>query len=130
EAGYDTVLAGWTVRSAVTWLAPQADGEVNHGNWLPRRARQSGRIDADRSIGAFGIGASLFGSGARYDDLANTDRLAGYGLLDLRVSYAVNADWKVQFAANNVFDRHYETARWYAQPRRNYLLTFRYQPAH
>lgn len=94
------------------------------------RARQSGRIDADRSIGAFGIGASLFGSGARYDDLANADRLAGYGLLDLRVSYAANADWKVQFAANNVFDRHYETARWYAHPGRNYLLTFRYQPAH
>ncbi|RNK48389.1 TonB-dependent receptor domain-containing protein, partial [Xanthomonas vasicola] len=77
------------------------DGDANHGNWLPRRARQSGRIDADRSIGAFGVGASLFGSGALYDDLANTERLAGYGLLDLRVSYAVNADWKVQLAANN-----------------------------
>ncbi|MCC4602666.1 TonB-dependent vitamin B12 receptor [Xanthomonas campestris] len=128
EAGYDTELAGWTLRSALTWLQPQADGEVDHGNWLPRRARQSGRIDADRSFGAFGVGASLFGSGKRYDDLANTEQLAGYGLLDLRVSYAVNADWKVQFTANNVFDRQYETARWYAQPGRNYLLTFRYQP--
>ncbi|WP_434987858.1 TonB-dependent vitamin B12 receptor [Xanthomonas melonis] len=128
EAGYDTELAGWILRSALTWLQPQADGEVNHGNWLPRRARQSGRIDADRSVGAFGVGASLFGSGRRYDDLANTEQLAGYGLLDLRVSYAVNADWKVQFTANNVFDRRYETARWYAQPGRNYLLTFRYQP--
>ncbi|MCC4620505.1 TonB-dependent vitamin B12 receptor [Xanthomonas cassavae CFBP 4642] len=128
EAGYDTELAGWTLRSALTWLQPQADGDVNHGNWLPRRARQSGRIDADRSFGAFGVGASLFGSGKRYDDLANTEQLAGYGLLDLRVSYAVNADWKVQFTANNVFDRQYETARWYAQPGRNYLLTFRYQP--
>ncbi|WP_428946555.1 TonB-dependent vitamin B12 receptor [Xanthomonas oryzae pv. oryzicola] len=129
EAGYDTALAGWTLRTAVTWLAPQADGDVNHGNWLPRRARQSGRIDADRSIGAFGVGASLFGSGARYDDLANTQRLAGDGVLDLRASYALNADWKVQLTANNVFDRQYETARWYAQPGRNYLLTLRYEPA-
>ncbi|SMQ94268.1 TonB-dependent vitamin B12 receptor [Xanthomonas fragariae] len=129
EAGYDTELAGWTVRSALTWLQPQADGEVNHGNWLPRRAGQSGRIDADRSFGALGVGASLFGSGKRFDDLINTERLAGYGLLDLRVSYAINADWTILLTANNVFDRHYETARWYAQPGRNYLLTFRYQPA-
>ncbi|CAD7384475.1 TonB-dependent vitamin B12 receptor [Xanthomonas arboricola] len=129
EAGYDTELAGWTVRSALTWLQPQADGEVNNGNWLPRRARQSGRIDADRSFGAFGVGASLFGSGKRFDDLANTERLAGYGLLDLRVSYAVTVDWKVSLTANNVFDRQYETARWYAQPGRNYLLTLRYQAA-
>ncbi|MDM7555470.1 TonB-dependent vitamin B12 receptor [Xanthomonas fragariae] len=129
EAGYDTELAGWTVRSALTWLQPQADGEVNHGNWLPRRAGQSGRIDADRSFGALGVGASLFGSGKRFDDLINTERLAGYGLLDLRVSYAINADWAILLTANNVFDRHYETARWYAQPGRNYLLTFRYQPA-
>ncbi|MEQ8034193.1 TonB-dependent vitamin B12 receptor [Xanthomonas sp. WHRI 6106] len=129
EAGYETALAGWTLRSALTWLAPQADGEVGHGNWLPRRARQSGRIDADRTVGAFGVGASLFGSGKRFDDLANTERLAGYGLLDLRMSYAIKTDWKVQFTANNVFDRRYETARWYAQPGRNYLLTFRYQPA-
>ncbi|NIJ75661.1 vitamin B12 transporter [Xanthomonas campestris] len=129
EAGYATELAGWTVRSALTWLQPQADGEVNHGNWLPRRARQSGRIDADRSVGAFGVGASLFGSGKRFDDLANTERLGGYGLLDLRVSYAVIADWQVSLTANNVFDRQYETARWYAQPGRNYLLTLRYQAA-
>ncbi|MCC8552673.1 TonB-dependent vitamin B12 receptor [Xanthomonas hortorum] len=129
EAGYDTELAGWTVRSALTWLQPEADGSVNQGNWLPRRARQSGRIDADRSFGVFGVGASLFGSGKRFDDLANTERLAGYGLLDLRVSYAVNADWKVALTANNVFDRQYETARWYAQPGRNYLLTLRYQAA-
>ncbi|NIJ85592.1 vitamin B12 transporter [Xanthomonas arboricola] len=129
EAGYDTELAGWTVRSALTWLQPQADGEVNNGNWLPRRARQSGRIDADRSFGAFGVGASLFGSGKRFDDLANTERLAGYGLLDLRVSYAVTVDWKVSLTVNNVFDRQYETARWYAQPGRNYLLTLRYQAA-
>ena len=129
EAGYDTALAGWTVRSALTWLQPQADGEANHGNWLPRRAGQSGRIDADRSFGALGVGASLFGSGKRFDDLNNTERLAGYGLLDLRVNYAINADWTILLTANNVFDRHYETARWYAQPGRNYLLTFRYQAA-
>ncbi|KAB7772295.1 TonB-dependent vitamin B12 receptor [Xanthomonas maliensis] len=129
EAGYDTELAGWTLRGALTWLAPQADGGVDRGNWLPRRARQSGRVDADRRFGDFTVGASLFGSGARYDDLANTERLGGYGLFDLRVGYVLTPDWRILLSASNVFDRRYETARWYNQPGRNYLLTFRYQAA-
>jgi vitamin B12 transporter len=75
------------------------------------------------------MGGSVFASGARYDDLANTTRLGGYGLLDLRVGYEVNRDWSVALSANNVFDHQYETAAWYAQPGRNYQLTLRYHPA-
>ncbi len=129
EAGYDTTVAGWTLRTALTWLDPRADGQSNHGNWLPRRARQSGRVDLDRSFGDVSVGASLFAAGRRYEDLANATPLAGYGLFDLRMSYAVSASWNVGLSANNVFDRQYETARWYNQPGRSYLLTLRYHPA-
>lgn len=129
EAIASTELAGWQLRTTLTWLDPKADGDTNHGNILQRRARQSGRIDADRSFGAFSVGGSVFGSGERYDNLANTTRLAGYGLFDLRVGWQLAADWKLSLAANNVFDRSYETARWYAQPGRNYQLTLRYHPA-
>lgn len=129
EAGYDTTLAGWTLRTRLTWQDPKANGDTYHGNWLPRRARQSGRVDADRRFGLFSVGSSVYASGARYDELANTTRLGGYGLLDLRVGYEVNRDWSVSLSANNVFDRDYETAAWYAQPGRNYQLTLRYHPA-
>lgn len=129
EGGYDTTLAGWTLRTRLTWQDPKADGESNHGHWLPRRARQSGRIDADRGFGAFSLGASVFGSGERYDNLSNTTRLAGYGLVDLRVGYQLQRDWNLSLSANNVFDRDYQTAAWYAQPGRNYQLTLRYHPA-
>jgi vitamin B12 transporter len=30
---------------------------------------------------------------------------------------------------NNVFDKRYETAQFYNQPGRNYMLTLRYRPA-
>jgi len=129
EAVVDTTLAGWQLRATYTWLDPRADGDSNHGNVLQRRARQSGRLDADRSFGAFSLGGSVFGSGSRYDNLANTTRLAGYGLVDLRVGWQLADDWKLSLSANNVFDRDYETARWYAQPGRNYQLTLRYRPA-
>jgi len=129
EAIIGTELAGWQLQTTLTWLDPKADGNTNHGNILQRRARQSGRIDADRSFGAFSIGASVFGAGERYDNLSNTTRLAGYGLLDLRVGWQLADAWKLSLSANNVFDREYETARWYAQPGRNYQLTLRYHPA-
>ncbi|MDG2525813.1 TonB-dependent vitamin B12 receptor [Stenotrophomonas sp. HITSZ_GD] len=129
EAVTGAELAGWQLQTTLTWLDPRADGDTNHGNVLQRRARQSGRLDADRSFGAFSLGASVFGAGARYDNLANTVHLGGYGLLDLRVGWRIAQDWKLSLSANNVFDRDYETARWYAQPGRNYQLTLRYHPA-
>lgn len=129
EAVLDTTLAGWQLGARLTWLDPRAEGSSNHGNLLPRRARQSGRVDADRSFGAFSVGAGVFASGQRYDNLANTTRLAGYGLLDLRVGWQLATAWKLSLSANNVFDRNYETARWYAQPGRNYQLTLRYRSA-
>lgn len=129
EGIVSTELAGWQLQTTLTWLDPRADGNTNHGNVLQRRARQSGRVDADRSFGAFSVGASVFGAGERYDNLANTVRLPGYGLLDLRVGWQFADVWKLSLSANNLFDREYETARWYAQPGRNYQLTLRYHPA-
>jgi len=129
EAIAGTEWAGWQWQGSLTWLDPRAVGGANDGRWLQRRARQSGRIDADRSFGAFSIGASVFGAGDRYDNLANTTRLAGYGLVDLRLGWQLADAWKLSLSANNMFDRDYETARWYAQPGRNYQLTLRYHPA-
>ena len=130
EAVADTVLAGWDLRGSATWLDPRNDGDnPNHDKILPRRARQIGRIDADRRFGDFSIGASVTGAGERYDNLANTTRLAGYGLADVRVGYTFTPSWSLQLSANNVFDKRYETAALYNQPGRNYLLTLRYRPA-
>jgi vitamin B12 transporter len=129
EAVVDTVVAGWDLRASATWLDPRNDGDnPNHDKVLPRRARQSGRIDADRRFGDFSVGASVSGAGERYDNLANTTRMGGYGLVDLRVGYAFTPDWSVQLSADNVFDKVYETAALYNQPGRAYLLTLRYRP--
>jgi vitamin B12 transporter len=128
EAVVGTELAGWMLRSTLTWQDPRADGDTNHGNLLARRARQSGRIDVDRKFGRLRIGSSLFASGYRYDELRNSTRLPGYALLDLRVGVTLVGGWDLGLSANNVFDRDYQTAAWYAQPGRNYLLTLRYHP--
>lgn len=127
EAGIDTSVANWDVRLSANWLNPRNDADgANHGNLLPRRARRSGRIDVDRAFGTFDIGATLSGYGTRYDNPANTQRLGGYGLLDLRAGWRLDPAWSLALALNNVADKQYETARYYNQPGRNWLLTLRY----
>lgn len=122
-------VADWDLRASLTRLDPRNDGDnPNHDNFLPRRARASGRIDADRRFGRFSVGASVTGAGERYDNLANTTRLGGYGLADLRVGYAFAPSWNLQLSAANLFDKRYETAALYNQPGRTWLLTLRYQP--
>ena len=123
-------VLGWLVSTTATWLDPRNETPgYDDGNLLPRRARQTGRVDLDRSFGDFSVGGSWYVSGRRYDDLDNTHPLGGYALTNLRVAYALDRDWKVQLALNNAFDKNYETAWYFNQPGRNYMLTLRYQPA-
>lgn len=130
EATVDTTLAGWVLRASATWLDPRDAGNGYHdGNLLARRTRTGGRIDADRRFGAFSVGATANASGYRYDDPANSVRLGGYGTADLRIGYAFARAWTLQLNANNVFDKRYETAAFFNQPGRNYLLSLRYHPA-
>jgi len=136
ELTYATSLAGWDLSTQLSYVDPRADARLtaegaenpNYGNLLPRRAPRTGRIDIDRGFGDFRFGTTISGASARYDDAANSVRLAGYGTVDLRVEYAVTADWTVQARASNVFDREYETIAWYNQPGREYGLSLRYQP--
>jgi len=121
-------VADWLVTGTATWLDPRDQSHDYHGNLLPRRAHETARIDLDRSFGAFSVGGSWYVAGRRYDDLANQHPLGGYALTDLRMAYALNRDWKLQLALNNVFAKDYETAWYYNQPGRNAMLTLRYQP--
>lgn len=127
ELGVSTQLAGWDLRGSAAWIDPRNRSTgSNHDNILPRRARETARLDADRSFGAFNVGASVTAAGERYDNLANTHRLGGYATTDLRAGYAFNPAWRVNLSVNNVFDKQYETAAFYAQPGRTWMLTLRY----
>lgn len=122
-------VADWLVTGTATWLDPRNESPGNEGKLLPRRARQTANIDIDRTFGDFSVGGTWFVSGRRYDDLANQHPLGGYAITNLRVAYAISRDFKLQLALNNAFAKNYETAWYFNQPGRNYMLTLRYQPA-
>lgn len=127
ELTVSTVFAGWTLSGNATLLDPRDDGDgFNSGNLLPRRARTNARIDVDRRVGGFQLGASVNAMGERYDDPANARRLPGHGTTDLRLGYVLADAWTLQLNASNVFDKRYETVMFYPQLGRHWFLGLRY----
>ena len=120
--------AGWRWNGNLAWLDPRnAGGGFNDGKVLPRRARETARLDGDRGIGDdWQVGFSVTAAGHRFDDGGNFNRLGGYATTDLRLGYTLTPAWSLQLNAYNVFDRDYETAAYYNQPGRHWLLGLRY----
>ncbi|UXI66534.1 TonB-dependent vitamin B12 receptor [Tahibacter amnicola] len=130
EASVGAQFGDWSIDASATGLDPQNDANNSYkGNDLPRRARVSGRVDVDRAVGDFRFGLTFAGEGRRYDDLANTRSLGGYGTVDLRAEYALAPDWLVQAKVVNIADHDYTTAAFYNQPGRSHFVTLRYRPA-
>ncbi|HMB44099.1 MAG TPA: TonB-dependent receptor, partial [Luteimonas sp.] len=125
-----TSLAGWDLSGQATTTDPRNRSASNNDKQLPRRARESARIDLDRAFDRWRLGATWIAEGGRYDDVANTLRVGGYATLDLRAERALASDWSLQAEVRNAFDRRYETAAYYNQPGREWALSLRWRPSH
>jgi vitamin B12 transporter len=126
SAGYDS--DGWRAAIALTYMDPE---DRATGNQLARRTRQIARLDLDKTISDFVFGGSFIAEGHRYDDANNTDRLAGFGTLDLRAGWNFATDWNAHLVLANVLDKEYSTAREFATKKyiaagRTGMLTVRY----
>lgn len=103
--------------------------DANSGRQLQRRAKRFGTLRAETALQAWTLGASVVGSGQRFDDAANKTRLGGYGLLNLDAQYAFAKDWRLQLNVDNAFNRDYQTANFYQQAPRTWFVTLRYSPS-
>lgn len=130
ELTVSTTVAGWELSGQYSHVDPRnRSSGANHGNLLPRRARDTGRIDLDRRFGSLAFGASVNAAASRFDDAANMVRVGGFATLDLRVEYAFHTDWTVLARATNLFDRDYQLVDWYNQPGREFGVSVRWRPA-
>jgi vitamin B12 transporter len=122
-------IAGWLLDANLTLLDPRNESEgPNDGKLLPRRAEQSFRLDADRQFGKIGIGGTLFASGRRFDNDANTIPLDSYALFDLRAVYSFSDSLRLEGRIENLFDEQYETAAFFNPPGRTVFVALRYEP--
>lgn len=121
-------LDQWRLAAAFTAQDPE-DRQTD--NVLQRRAQRSARLDLDRRLGDLSLGGSLVVSGHRYDDAENENRLAGYGLLDLRAGWRFAPRWSGRVVVRNVLDKEYATTRnfsgWeYLNAGRSVMASLRY----
>ena len=102
-------------------------GDANHGKLLVRRAQDALRLGADWEAAGWSVGATVAAFSHRFDDVANTVRLAGYGTLDLRADWLLMPGTRLGLRLNNVGDQRYQTVLGYNQPGREGFVTLRHE---
>jgi vitamin B12 transporter len=89
-------------------------GAATYGNELPRRPADTANA-AVTYVWPFRLSTALAlrYAAPSFDDAANTIRLGGYVLLDIRTSYPINDHLQMYARVENLTDRHYEVAYQY-----------------
>ncbi len=124
EAGAGAVWAGWEIHGSLTLLDPRdsATGKV-----LVRRHKRTLRIDIDRNLGKTRVGATLQARSYSYNDLQNTQRVSGFGTVELRASHPLTPNWQIRAEISNLFDKDYEVIRGYNTEGRALFVTLSYR---
>ncbi|MBM3341605.1 MAG: TonB-dependent receptor [Betaproteobacteria bacterium] len=120
-------IQAWQLRANATLQDPRDDAT---GAQLRRRAKYLGSAAAEKTTGPWRVGAEVVASGARFDSTteAPNTRLHGYALLNLTARYALTRDWALDVRWGNVFNREYESARFFNDARGNGMVALVYQP--
>ncbi len=93
--------------------------DAGNGLDLARRPRHSINTSADYDW-SFGLktGATVTHVSASFEDAANTRKLAGYVLVDLRAAFPLTRTIELYGRVENLFNQQYETSFGYGTPRR------------
>jgi vitamin B12 transporter len=107
EASLQHVLFGWQGNLGISIIDPR---DRDTGKVLNRRAKRTLNLDLDRQFGEFAFGASWLVVSRAWNDAANTQEIAGHGLLNLRGSWQASNEVRLDLKVGNLFDKQYGTA--------------------
>ncbi|USI74314.1 TonB-dependent receptor plug domain-containing protein [Sphingomonas morindae] len=112
-----TPVEAFTLRWSYTYLdARDRTPGAGFGRRLARRPSNTGALNADyRWRFGLALGATLTMAGASFDDAANSRRLKGYSLVDLRAAYPLGRHVELYGRIENLFDARYQTVFQYGQ---------------
>ena len=93
---------------------------ANFGNRLALRPRDSANVSVDGQTPLnVSVGASLALIGDSFDNLANSVRLDGYALANVRASMPIGEAFEVYGRVDNLLDTEYEIVKNYGTYGRN-----------
>ena len=124
-----TRVNGINLGGSFDWLEPK---DNSSGRTLARRARRQLKLNADTRVHTaeldWTLGAEWLAVSSRWNNAANTQKLGGYGVLNLYASATIARDWQALLRFDNITDKSYEHASGYANPGRSVWLGLRWQP--
>ena len=129
-------LEGVTLGLDLTWRDTRVTASLDlqnptddaTGNLLPRRARTHGAVQWLQQTGPVQLGVEFVASSLRYDDAADTVKMAGYGILNLTVEWPFAKGFSLLIRGNNVFNRNYQLSADYATGGATAYAGLRWQP--
>jgi len=124
EVTWDLDAGAWHVHTAYTY-----DDAKDDTTDTPLLRRPRNKLDAlveRRFSEHFRAGAEVVSADSA-DDIGGTT-LPGYGILNLRATYAINSAWSLTGRVENLFDKDYELVHGYNTPGRSGFLEVVWQP--
>ena len=126
-----TAIESWLLDGSLDF---QSAENLFSGNTLPFRANIHGSLHLSKSWENWNFSSEIVSASARYNDSANTQKMAGYGILNFVVDHKINSDWSAQGRLNNLLDKDYALALdWsgapYNTPGANIFFSLRYTPS-
>ncbi len=120
---YELFLGGWTARASADFQNPKNE---TLDRQLPFRAREHGAASVAYGVGPWQAGVEVVASGPRYNNVANTQLLGGYAVVNLFGEYRFRDGWSLFARINNLLDKDYELIRGFATPGFNVFAGVRY----
>ncbi|NJD26227.1 MAG: TonB-dependent receptor [Betaproteobacteria bacterium] len=120
---YDGRVGSFVLGASYDYLDPRNE---DTDKLLPRRAKQYGTLALGQQEGPFEWRVEMQASDYRYDNVANTRKVAGYAIFNVYGAYRLARDWSVFARVNNLFDRDYELVADYATAGLNAFVGLRY----
>ena len=121
--GANTHLGDLALRGSLDFQNPVDD---TTGKRLARRAKQHASFAAEYTLAQAKFGLETQFSGNRFDNVANTRTLSGYGLMNLYSTYSLSKDLSAVARWNNVLNKDYALAYGYNTPASNVYVGFNY----
>jgi len=93
--------------------------DVNFGNDLARRPRQSASVSVDwKTPVGLSVGMTVLMVGDSFDDAGNFNRLDGYVVAGVRAEMPIGRRFALYGRVDNLFDARYQVVRGYGTPGR------------
>jgi vitamin B12 transporter len=121
-------FGAWRLNAGHDWLNAQNKSHDAVHKQLARRARNKATASLTHTWDKLETALEAVAVGKRYDASNNRETLGGYTLVNLAASYALTPELHLEGRLNNLFDKKYETARYYNTEGFSAFLGLRYLP--